>query len=550
GSLQSVDTKSMPQVEGLQILNGPNRVQKTSIINGQPTVKQEVSFTVKPSRTGTFTMPRWPLSLGGQAIAIPAATLQTLNPTQEDQARAAIKKKQESEFKQALFLELSLSSNYLYEGQTIPASIDLFIWERLQPPRPLQMHKIGDAFSQSEVNRPPRKRNESRNGKTYVVHSWPVAITAAIKGKHDLQYKMVVSVRVNRQRNPNSNPFLSDAFLGFGREEAVQITSDKHSIEVRALPMNGLSDSFHGAIGSFQTQTSKDTSRVTVGDPIRMTFSVVGKGNFDVIPAPKLSSNDKIKIGPPAFLFKGDENMMYEGIQQFEYVVTPLSHGNLEIPPIPFSFFDPSNQTYVDASAPPQVIRVDPGEAWVDPNPTETTGTNNGQPTEQPRNLFQTEPEPGSWKSRLTSNSTFRVSTFWYIQAGPALCFFALAGWRFRANRSSKDSLARRLVKLRREMKDAIKSNDNSTFLRAARGSIQERVGSLVHHERPEALARDEVVEILRKKAVSDQILSEVREVLESVDASEFARDDERDLPLKEWFGRVNRLLKRIPSKA
>ncbi|MGE4550440.1 MAG: BatD family protein, partial [Opitutales bacterium] len=380
--------------------------------------------------------------------------------------------------------------------------------------------------------------------------SWPLALTAVMEGNHDLQYKMVVRVRVRRQTNsPIRDSFFNDPFFGFGHEDAITVASKKHSLKVQQLPMKGRPLSFRGAIGSFETKTHTDASRVTVGDPVKVIFSVAGKGNFGVMPAPEMPVTENLKVGPPAFSFEGDENLKHEGVQKFEYIVTPLRPGHLQIPAVPFSFFDPVSQSYVIAQTKPQTLRVDPGETWVNPNPIEPTTVEN-RLVEPERKLFQTESDPGEWFGSLAPVAITRSSTFWYGQLAPLLGLVALLGWQFRQNRPTGDSLAKRMGRLRQEMKATSRKNDVPGFLKAARGIIRERVGALVNHEHPEALAIDEVLAILRKQEVSSETISKVNDLLEAADAREFAEEDDGNIQLKEWFSQVKVILKRIRSES
>ncbi|MFP6901896.1 MAG: hypothetical protein VCA36_13195, partial [Opitutales bacterium] len=265
---------------------------------------------------------------------------------------------------------------------------------------------------------------------------------------------------------------------------------------------------------------------------------------------PEMPSTDKLKVGPPAFSFEGDENTKHEGIQSFEYVVTPLSPGRIEIPSVPFSYFDPSSDSFVIASGTPGSIFVKPGETWVDPTPDTSIANEEKRETLPPQHLFQTESEPGEWQSTLAPYSIFRETAFWYAQLAPLFCFATFLGWRLRQSRSSKDSPSKRIAKLRNEMKTAARRNDASGFLRAARGAIRERVGAIIDHECPEALAKDEVLNILRQNKASEKTISGIQEVLETADEREFAGKSDEKLPLKDWLIRVKHLLKRIkPSE-
>ena len=64
------------------------------------------------------------------------------------------------------------------------------------------------------------------------------------------------------------------------------------------------------------------------------------------MPAPKLLLGDNFKVGPPAFSFEGNENTKHSGTQSFEYIVTPLKAGLIDIPEVSFSFFNPEEEKY------------------------------------------------------------------------------------------------------------------------------------------------------------------------------------------------------------
>ena len=51
-------------------------------------------------------------------------------------------------------------------------------------------------------------------------------------------------------------------------------------------------------------------------------------------------------MGPPAFSFEGNENTKRQGSQTFEFIVTPLEAGLIEIPPVSFTYFNPEQEKY------------------------------------------------------------------------------------------------------------------------------------------------------------------------------------------------------------
>ena len=155
-------------------------------------------------------------------------------------------------------------------------------------------------------------------------------------------------------------------FFGFGREENLKVSSPVNTIEIRPLPVRDRPKSFSGAIGNFFINSSIDSSRVSVGDPVRLTFTIKGNGNFSAMPAPIFEPSSKFKVGPPAFSFSGNKQTKFEGTQNFEYVITPLAAGLIKIPSPTFTFFDPTQETYRTSKSIIHSITVEPGEEWID----------------------------------------------------------------------------------------------------------------------------------------------------------------------------------------
>ena len=80
--------------------------------------------------------------------------------------------------------------------------------------------------------------------------------------------------------DPFSDAFFSNPFAQFGERRDVQITSDPVALEVKPLPPNA-PPSFSGAIGIFTMATDAKPKSVQVGDPITVTTTISGRGNFD-----------------------------------------------------------------------------------------------------------------------------------------------------------------------------------------------------------------------------------------------------------------------------
>jgi hypothetical protein len=547
---QALPKGKMPSVPGLTISNSPQMFRSASLINGTPSVTMELSFQARPTKQGLFTFPSWVINVGGNSTRIPTATLRVLSPNQQDALLKEKEKQQQKDIRQAAFVEFDTPRDFLFEGETVPATISLFLMNGLPVTRlPPPPNKIGDSFSMTEIRQRDIKRNFLRNGKSYTVFSWPVGLTAAMAGNHKLGFEVAIQVRVktNNRNSPFNSPFFNDPFIGFGREQSLVATSDEQTIEVRSLPMKGRPQGFQGAIGSFTSISRLDMDRVSLGDPVKLTFEISGSGNFAAIPAPEIKSSEKLRVGSPKFSFEGNEITKHEGMQSFEYILTPLTPGLIEVPPVEFSFFDPIQETFFPSGTPAHPLRVDPGEKWSSGNPDNISSPGEDEETKtSTADLFQTESEPGEWVNALEQSLLFENPAFWYFQSIPLLSFCALTFWGLTRRSGEKEKLRQREIVLSRQMKDSVGFNDASSFLRAFRDLVRIRLASLRNHPNPSSLSSDELVALLQSGDNTEELITDVKELLMSCDDQEFAGNELARHPLDTLYQKGAKLIQKL----
>ena len=114
-------------------------------------------------RDRSFTVPSWNITAEGKKYSVPAATLQVLPPSQRDLARQREQQQQEQDLREAAFLEFSIPRPFLFKGESTPAKLSLFLWDKLPVTRIDQLpQKAGDGFSLSSLGQPEEQRNVVR----------------------------------------------------------------------------------------------------------------------------------------------------------------------------------------------------------------------------------------------------------------------------------------------------------------------------------------------------------------------------------------------------
>jgi hypothetical protein len=546
GSQQS-PSGAVPSVDGLRFSPQPRTLKSASFINGVPSIRFELSFTVSPERQGSFVVPPWSVKVGNQSYTVPAAKLEVLPPNQQDKIKQAQKRQQQSDLRQAAFLEFSCPRSFLFEGETVQASVSLFLWERLPVTRIEQVpSKNGSGFSMTELGQPSEQRNVRRNNKTYSVYTWNFGLTAALPGLHNLSFDSMIRIRVRNNRNSTfSNPFFNDPFFGFGREEGLTVSSDSTPFEIRALPPANRPLNFQGAIGNLSILSSIDRDRVSVGDPVRLTCKISGTGNLAAIPAPSLSLGEEFKVGPPAFSFEGDMNTKYSGIQTFEFIITPLQAGLLEIPPVAFSFFQPEEEKYYTLATDTHPLRVDPGEKWVAP-PSPATGTTTQPARKSTQDLFQTESEPGEWNEKLTISDPLRSNTFWLSQLILTGILSGVIFFRIKRLNPREEARRQREKRLETKTREALKHKDVSGFHQALRRRIRLRVGIACKHPNASALSSSEIINLLNRKGYPADLVTGIIDLLKICDELEYAGGSNNVSGIEDTYEKSQAILSKI----
>jgi len=544
---QSNPQGTVPPVPGLVLSNNPRTFRSASFINGVPSIKAELSFDVHPKKEGTFTIPAWQVSVDGKNYQVPPSTLLVLPPNQADIARQKAQQEQDRDLKEAAFIELTTERPFLFKGETTAAKLSLYLWERLPVTKIDQLpQKRGDGFSISELDQPEEKRNVSRGNKIYSVFTWQIGLTGALSGKHTLSFASTIRVRVKGSKNsPFGNPFFSDPFFGFGREQALEIQSSNYDFEVRDLPTQGRPADFQGAIGSFSATSSIDLDRVSLGDPVRLQFVIQGKGNFSAMPAPTLPESDRFRSGPPAFSFEGNQITRHQGSQSFEYVLTPLTAGLLDVPTMQFSYFDPLLEKYFSVTTNPHPLRVDPGEKWAQPS-SQASPEKTDLARISTRDLFQTESEPGTWTSPPSIVHPLQSVLFWTLQAGGGLIFALVLFLKARKKDPRRDALLRKERVLQGKLSNAVKLKDGSSFYQNLRKILRLRIGMVCGHDHPAALSTHELIGLLQKNHFSSEVCSETENLLRQCDDQEYAASSGSAQSLQVHYQQSTALLKKM----
>ncbi|MCB0362808.1 MAG: BatD family protein, partial [Bdellovibrionales bacterium] len=149
--------------------------------------------------------------------------------------------------------------------------------------------------------------------------------------------------------------------FGFGRQYYFTKASKPLDIEVLPIPAEGRPPDYAGAVGKFSVRAEISEKSVPVNQPITLKVRFDGKGNGKLITLPKLNLPPTVEIYDTKTESKFFKNG--QSYKEFEVLLIPREAGELRIPPLTFSLFDPTLGQFYQQVTPELSMIVTPASA-------------------------------------------------------------------------------------------------------------------------------------------------------------------------------------------
>ena len=448
-------------VDGLEI-HATGTSRQFEMRNFTTNLSVTYNYTILPLQAGRFTIPPQTIRLGSNSLRTPELTLNVADSP--GRSARSNQNAQPANAAKLVFAELIVPKKTAYVGEIVPVEIRLGFDPRAHP-KLLEGPEIsGQGFTAQKLQQ-SGENLETINGRSYDVVTFKTAIAAARAGKFEIgpikaKAQVLAARRPNAPRSrspfdlfnlddPFSDPFFSEPFSQFGERREVEINSEPVAFEVKPLPQNA-PPSFSGAIGNFTMTTDAKPKSVQVGDPITVTSTISGRGNFDRVNAPAVEDDRGWHKYPPSSKFKNDDEVGISGTKTFEMVLSP-NEKKQTIPLLAFSYFDPAKEQYVTLRSDPIAIDVQggavpaPAAAASQPAPS-TMPAAAGAAAAKQDILYQL-----NERGRMQSfTPLYARPIFWTAQLIPLLALLGFAGWKIRQARIDNRE-ARRIAALHHE---------------------------------------------------------------------------------------------------
>src|SRR5436190_3780307 len=410
------------------------------------------TYSVLPLKAGQFNIPPQTVRVGSDSLRTPELVL---NVAQGSRSSAGSSQSGQTQAASKLaFAELVVAKKDAYVGEMVPAEIRLGFDPRAHGRLQEGPELSGQGFTTQKLQQ-PRENLETIGGRTYQVYTFKTAIAAARPGKLEIGPVTAKAVVVLPRRpstsprtrprspfdlfnldDPFSDPFFSDPFGSTGERTELPIQSETAALNVKPLPPNP-PPNFSGAIGNFTMTADAKPKTVQVGDPITVTSTIAGRGNFDRMNGPALEDERGWHKYPPSSKFKQDDDVGMSGEKTFEMVIAP-NEKKPAVPPLVFAYFDPVKENYVTLRSTAVPIQVEggagpsaataPAVAATSAAPTSTVGVTPA-PTAKPQDILYQLIDLGRVRS---FTPIYARPVFWIAQLASFILLLGFVGWKIR----------------------------------------------------------------------------------------------------------------------
>ncbi len=499
-----------PQLPELADFDVYSRGQSTqmSFVNGRVTSSVSYNYVLVPRATGTFTIGAATIELAGEVY--------TSEPIQVRIVGAS----ERPEETRDVFLSAKVSTTNPYVGQEVT-----YIW------RFYRRVRIGDArlepqefqgFLVEDLGE-VREYEATVNGVQYLVSEIRKALFPQEDGVLVIPpSRLTVEVLVRSSRGRAS---AFDSFFGTTASETKTLRTREIELQVRPLPE--APPGFSGLVGDYDIQARISKAELQVGESATLKLSISGSGNVQMIGEPSLPEMPEFKTyddKPTGSIERSGARLT--GSRTYSKALVPLIAGELVVPPVGLTFFDPEAGEFRQIRTAAIPLRVAPREGKEDLNLTESVAPTTGKVAVRIladdllpiyKGLDAVQPlwtqGRGAW-------------LFWVGLLSPPLLFGGLWIGQRRRERFALDSALRRRHHALREVRKGLKQirhvgNSPHEVSQAASRCLRGYVGDKLGLE-GSALTPTEVEQQLRGRGVAEEWVGKARNLLEQLEAAQY----------------------------
>ena len=537
-----------PEFTDFDVLAGPytSTSSSTSFVNGHRTSSftQTYTYTLMAQRTGTFTIGPANVKVDGENYQSNGVRI-TVLPEDEQQQAQSSQSSQSSQASQTgqtssqgsnvssenIFVRTIASKTRVHEQEALMVSYKLYFAnvDVAQLTNNTKLPEFTGFLKQDLEQGEIQTQLEHYNGRNYQTavlyrtilypqHSGDIKIDPA---------KFEAVLRVQTQQRVRS---IFDDFFGSYTNVTKMLTAPGVTVHVDALP-SGKPAGFSGGVGKFTLTPSISQTELQTNDAVTIKLDITGAGNMKLLKTPSIDWPEGFEPYDPKVTndFKTTTSGV-SGTKSIEYLAIPRSAGEYTIPAVKFSYFDIEEKAYKTLSTPEYTIRVKRGAGSAEGTANEGAVVSYTQKEDIKQlgtDIRYIDTKPLSGKTDRFADRLQNTDLIWLFYLVPfVLACILLIVLRKQIKENSditrvRYKRANKVAQKRlRAAAAAMKANDNGAFYAAIEQAAWTYLSDRLSIPTAE-LNKDNIASLLRQKGVSEQLISDVNNVLST---AEFAR--------------------------
>ena len=528
-----------PEFADFDYIAGPYTSQSssTSFVNGKRTSSFTLTYTytLKADKEGTYTIPPATIKVDGEQFTSNGVRITVLPPdkvsaptSSNNQSGTTQQRETSNVTAENIFIRTLVSKTKVHEQESILLTYKLYFAgvDVAQFTNNTRLPEFKGFLKQDLEIGEIQTELEHYNGRNYqTAVLYRTLLFPQRSG--DITIDPAVFEAQLRVQNRAQVRSIFDDFFNSYTTVTKPLEASGVTIHVESLPA-GKPMGFSGGVGQFSINSKISQTELQTNEAFTLTVTIQGSGNMKLLKAPSIDWPEGFEVFDPKVTnnFKSSTKGI-SGTKVLEYVVIPRASGVYTIPPIKYSYYDTTEDAYRTLQTPEYTLNIARGN-----NSDEVSGTvvNNFVNKEDIQQLgtdiryIYTGTTP-----QVKGQATLQFGSFlyWLCYILPlvlATLLFVVFRKQIKENaditrlryKKANKVAQRRLKTAERLLRDNQKEAFYEEIERAAWTYLSDRLSI------PTAqLNKENIAQILREKAVNDQLIKDVHQVLTT---AEFAR--------------------------
>jgi len=410
-----------PSFKDFVVISGPSRSASTTIVNGQVAKELSYQYSLKPRRTGTFTIGPASVIVKDEVLTTQLLTIKVL----EAQTGAGDARDQ-------FFVRAEPIAGQAYIGQQISLDYKLYTTVDIESYNILEESDYPGFYAEDLKRFDGRVRREVYEGEQYTTKTLKrVALFPQQAGTLVID-PLQLQLGIVGEGQRRSNSF-------FFQRQIQRLLTQTAPVELRIMPLpDQRPATFTGAVGQFTMSSNLGRTTLTTDDVLSVKLTIRGNGDIKRVQAPVIEFPNAFEVYEPKILEEQtrERDGQLIGEKVIEYLALPKRAGAFTVRPR-FSYFDPDSGSFVEQEEPAYEVTVRMGSRTTEAPPIAGV-----EPPDSETDIRYLKLDT---RLERASRLFFGSPAFWGLTLSPFLLLGGLLGFRrYQEHQDSIDPAIRR----------------------------------------------------------------------------------------------------------